>query len=86
MFLHVGKGKSIKKNKIVGIFDLDTATVSAVTKNFINKKQKSGLLYYQDDDLPRSFVVYTEGNVGKVSLSRISSAGLKLRADGKITE
>ncbi len=86
MFLHLGKGKSIRKSKIVGIFDLDTATVSAVTKNYINKKQKSGLLDYADDDLPRSFVVYTEDGFGKVSLSRISSSGLKLRADGKSAE
>ncbi len=86
MFLHVGKGKSIRKKKIVGIFDLDTATVSAVTKNYINKKQKEGLLSYEDDDLPRSFVVYTEGGVGKVSLSRISGRGLKLRADGNNAE
>ena len=86
MFLHVGNGKSIRKNKIIGIFDLDTATVSAITKNYINKKQKSGLLEYDDSDLPRSFVVYGDKNDEKVALSRISTSGLKIRADEKITE
>ncbi len=86
MFLHVGNGKSIRKNKIIGIFDLDTATVSAVTKNYINRKQKSGLIEYSDTDLPRSFVVYDDGKEGCVVLSRISSSGLKIRADEKINE
>ena len=39
MYLHVGKGKTVKEKEIIGIFDLDTATVSSVTKKFINKKQ-----------------------------------------------
>ena len=42
MFLHVGNGKSIRKNKIIGIFDLDTSTVSKITKKFISEKEKSG--------------------------------------------
>lgn len=86
MFLHVGNGKSIRKNKIIGIFDLDTATVSSITKNYINKKQKEGLLEYDDTDLPRSFVVYEDEGEEKISLSRISTSGLKLRVFEKITE
>ncbi len=86
MFLHVGNGKSIRKNKIIGIFDLDTATVSSITKNYINKKQKEGLLEYDDTDLPRSFVVYDDKDGVRISLSRISTSGLKLRALEKITE
>ncbi|MBR2465995.1 MAG: DUF370 domain-containing protein [Clostridia bacterium] len=86
MFLHVGNGKSIRKNRIIGIFDLDTATVSSITKNYINKKQKEGLLEYDDTDLPRSFVVYDDKDGVRISLSRISTSGLKLRALEKITE
>ncbi len=86
MFLHVGNGKSIRKNKIIGIFDLDNATVSVITKNYINKMQKDGLLEYDDEDLPRSFIVYEDGKTKKVALSRISTSGLRLRADEKLTE
>ena len=35
MYLHIGNGKSLKLEDIVGIFDLDTATVSKITKKFI---------------------------------------------------
>lgn len=86
MFLHIGNGKSIKKDKIIGIFDLDTATVSSVTKNYINRKQKEGRLEYDDTDLPRSFVLYNERDGERVILSRISTAGLKIRSEEKINE
>lgn len=79
MFLHIGNGKSVKKKDIIGIFDLDTATVSKAGKNFINKMEKEGRLEYDDFDLPRSFVLadFKEGQ--KIYLSRISAQGLKLR-------
>ncbi len=81
MFLHIGNGKSVKKKDIIGIFDLDTATVSSITKRFINNKQSRGEVEYLDSDLPRAFVLLTEGGKTKVRLSRISSAGLKQRAE-----
>ena len=82
MYLHIGNKKSVKKEKIIGIFDLDTATVSGISKDFINRKQREGFLEYDDDDLPRSFVLYEENKKSFVKLSRISSVGLKIRADG----
>ncbi len=78
MYLHIGNGKSIKKKKIIGIFDLDTATVSRTSKQFVNKREKEGRLIYEDFDLPRSFVL-CDGD--SVYLSRISSQGLKMRAE-----
>ena len=86
MYLHVGNGKSLKKKDIIGIFDLDTATVSRITKGFINEKQKNGDIEYLDSDLPRSFILYESRSGVKVRLSRISTQGLKLRADEDISE
>ncbi len=82
MYLHIGNKKSVRRDKIIGIFDLDTATVSNISKDFINRKQREGLVEYDDNDLPRSFVLYNEDGVSRVKLSRISSVGLKIRADG----
>ena len=87
MYLHVGKGKNIKDKEIIGIFDLDTATISSITKGYINKKQKEGRVEYADTDLPRSFIICKEkGKKEKVVLSRISSTGLKERAQLNIIE
>ena len=79
MYLHIGNGKSVKKKNVVGIFDLDTATVSSITKKFINSAQKNNILEYTDEDLPRTFVLTEEKGEVKVSLSRISSVGLRQR-------
>ena len=83
MYLHIGNGISVKSKDIIGIFDLDTSTISKVTKKFLNKKSGEGNLEYTDDDLPRSFIFCSENKKYKVKLSRISSMGLKQRIDGE---
>ena len=80
MFLHIGNGKSVRKKDVIGIFDLDTATITKTGKDFINRMQKNGKVEYDDDDLPRSFVLIDENKKYKVNLSRISSRGLAVRA------
>ena len=71
MYLHVGNGKSVKKKNVVGIFDLDTATVSKISRDFVNKKEKEGKLEYDYADLPRSFVLSDEGqHKARACLSR----------------
>lgn len=83
MYLHIGNGVSVRDRDIIGIFDLDTSTVSAITKKFVNKKEKDGDLEYTDSDLPRSFILCFDGKKTKIKLSRISSVGLKIRTDGE---
>ena len=76
MYLHVGGGRSVRKKEIVGIFDLDTATVSRHTKRYMNQMAKEGRVSYTDADLPRSFVLIERDGVASVELSRISPSGL----------
>ena len=80
MYLHIGNGKSVRKKDIIGIFDLDTSTVTKQGKSFINNMERSGLVEYDDFDLPRSFVLFEGNGEYKVKLSRISAKGLKMRA------
>lgn len=81
MYLHIGNGKSVKKNNIIGIFDLDTSTVTKTGKDFINKSERRGEVEYDDEDLPRSFLLIEENKKYRVALSRISSKGLLARND-----
>ena len=82
MYLHIGNGESVKVKDIIGIFDLDTSTVSSITKKYISENQKSGDVEYNDKDIPRAFVLVKEKEKYKVKLSRISTAGLRIRAEG----
>lgn len=82
MYLHIGNGESIKSESVIGIFDLDTATVSKNTKKLISYHQKRGEVSYKDIDLPRSFVLcdgQERGSV-RIKLSRLSTAALRDRA------
>lgn len=80
MYLHIGNRQSVKKKDIIGIFDLDTSTVTKTGKEFINRLEREGAVEYADDDLPRSFVLISEGNKCRAKLSRISTKGLAARA------
>jgi len=83
MYLHIGNGESIKNKNIIGIFDLDTATVSKTTKKYISKKEKEGRVEYTDFDLPRAFILCEDSDGEKIKLSRISSAGLRQRIESE---
>ena len=82
MYIHIGNGESVKEKDIIGVFDLDTSTVSKITKRFISEKEKKGLVEYSDFDLPRAFILTKSEKKEKIILTRISSVGLKQRIDG----
>ena len=82
MYPHIGNKKSVKKKDIIGIFDLDTATESKMGKEFINRCEKNGMVEYDDEDLPRSFVVTDNGSENwQVYVSQLSSATLMGRVE-----
>jgi len=83
MYIHIGNGESVRTEDIVGIFDLDTATVSSISKKYISENEKKGRVEYSDYDLPRAFIVTKKGKKEKIILSRISTVGLKMRIDGE---
>ena len=81
MYLHIGNGESVRDDRIIGIFDLDTATVSSITRNFISTEEKKKNVEYADTDLPRSFLLCKDRKGGyKVKLSRISASSLVQRS------
>ena len=60
MFLHVGNNKNIRLRDIVGIFDMDNATLSSVTRKYLSKKQKENLVESAILEIPKSFILYNE--------------------------
>ena len=84
MYFHIGNGVTVKKDDVIGVFDLDTSTVSSITRKYINKNEKEGKLSYSDSDLPRTFILIEEKGEYKIKLSRISPTGLNERICGEI--
>lgn len=80
MFLHVGNNKTIRKSAVIGIFDMDTATVSSTTKRYLNQMEKEGQLTVAVEEIPKSFVLYKdERGRYAVCISQISSSVLLAR-------
>ena len=57
MYVSIGNGKYLKQSEIVGIFDMDTATICIATRNFLSEAQKRKVVAIVDDDIPKSFVL-----------------------------
>ena len=56
MYVNIG-GEIVKKREIVGLFDPDSATVSAKTRETLKKAEDRGRLRLLTEDIPRSLVI-----------------------------
>lgn len=77
MFLHLGQDTVIRTEQILGIFDLDNTTVSAQSRLFLTRAEKSGRVKTVSFELPKSFVVcLEEDGTETVYISQLSSQTL----------
>ena len=83
MYIHIGNNVILRKKSVLGIFDMDNATVSPVTRGFLSSKQKAGLVRSVSFDIPKSFIVYLEDGQGVVYFSPLSEASLMGRMTGE---
>ena len=79
MYLHLGENTVVRTDNIIGIFDMDTSTISKWTKNYLSNATKNKRVINVSMELPKSFVVCNENNEIKVYVSQISSQTLMKR-------
>ena len=65
MYLHLGQSTVITTKDLIGIFDMDTTTVMKSSRDYLNKAEKAGQVVNVSYELPKSFVVCSEGNNSK---------------------
>ena len=80
MYIHLGQETVVKENEIIGIFDMDTATVSKSTRDFLSRAEKEGEVINVSFELPKSFILCGNKKRKKVYISQISSATLFKRS------
>ncbi|MCR5150398.1 MAG: DUF370 domain-containing protein [Clostridiales bacterium] len=74
MYIHIGLDKMIESEEIVGVFDLDTSTVSHVTRNYLSQHEKNGCVEAVCNDLPKSFILTAAADGGeKIYITQLSS-------------
>ena len=81
MYLHVGNNKNLRESSIIGIFDADSATVSQITRKYLSTAEKQGKVSSAVEELPKSFVLYREGDEVRVCFSQLSTAALLGRTE-----
>ncbi len=80
MYLHAGNNKIIRTKSIIGIFDMDNATLGADTRKFLKKAEKSGNLEISKTEIPKSFILYEKNDkTAAVCISQLSTLSLASR-------
>ena len=79
MFIHLGEKCIVRKKDIVGIFDIENTSVSAITKEFLNKAGKRGGVVYINEEMPKSFILVRDGEESVIYISSLSPSTLVKR-------
>ena len=78
MYLHLGQGVVVRDEEIIGIFDLETTSISKHTRAFLRHAETEGAVVTLSDELPKSFVI-TDFPDETIFISPISSKTLEKR-------
>lgn len=81
MYLFVGGNSTVKKNDVIGIFDIEECSVSRITADFLNSEQKQGRVVSVSDDMPKAFVVCSDNTY----ITNVSNGTLNKRCGEKFT-
>lgn len=81
MYLHLGDDIAINSADIIGIFDIDTTTVSKTTRDFLKNAEQKGKVKYINEKLPNSFIVCKTDSQDRVYISQISTPTLLKRSN-----
>ncbi len=80
MYLHLGQNVMVRRQDVIGIFDLDNTTWSFRTRRFLDRAEREGQVISVGEDLPRSFVLANgQGGEVMVYLTPLSPAALAAR-------
>lgn len=79
MYLHLGQDTVVLMKDIIGIFDMETSTISQTTRDMLAAAQKSGCVVNVSMEMPKSFVLCSSGNRTTVYITQISSSTLLKR-------
>ena len=76
MYVHAGNNRIIRTREIVGIFDMDTATMQGATREYLRAAEKDGRMINIKEEIPKSFIITSENGGDKVYVSQISTSAL----------
>ena len=79
-YLHLGGDVVVRTRDIVGIFDMEKTTESAISRRFLAVAEKGGRVYTVSYELPKAYVVTAEEDGSEtVYVTQVSAATLRRR-------
>lgn len=83
-YIQLEKGESIDKKDIIGIFDIESASISASTNGLFRRKEEEHGVVNVSNDLPKSFILCDGEYSDTVYISGISTDSIKKRLGNRI--
>ena len=80
MYIHLGQETVVREDEIIGIFDLESTTISKHTRKFLNVAEKEKKIINVSYELPKAFVLCGNKKNSKVYISQLSSTTLQKRS------
>ena len=80
MYIHLGRDYVRNDRDVIGIFNLETTTISPRGREFLNYAQKNGAVVSLSEELPQCYVL-ADALVDTVYLSELSSTAMKKRTE-----
>ncbi|MBO4392179.1 MAG: DUF370 domain-containing protein [Clostridia bacterium] len=79
MYIYIGADYLVNEDDIVGIFDIETTTVSQTTRDYLTAAQKNGRIRDVSAEIPKTYVICKENGGFTVYLSQYSTATINRR-------
>ena len=80
MYIHLGRDYVLNDRDIIGIFDLETTTISPRGREFLNYAQKNGAVVSLSDELPQCYVLADGGLVDSTCVFSVITTVMRRRA------
>lgn len=85
MILHIGNGFTVYSKNVVAVMDIEKASTSKITREYLAKAGRAGRVISCTDDLPKSFVVSLDEELTeRVYICGVSAETIKKRLKGQI--
>ncbi|MEG1988083.1 MAG: DUF370 domain-containing protein [Oscillibacter sp.] len=82
MYLHLGQNEILPERRVIGIFDMDTASYGKRTRDYLARAERDGVVLDISGDIPKSFIVCDHPYHPQiVYLSQLNSGTLQKRAE-----
>lgn len=81
MYVPIGGDLSLRSDTIIALFDLDNATWSHKTREFLRRAEENGEVVPVTDELPKTMILTRELGLDRVWLTQFGAATIQKRME-----